>query len=432
MNKKQSLGIKMSVVALVILGIVMLCPSVNTAQAETANNICSVGKSSVSVAINARIDLEITPSTVGTLNYATTNLAISTSQSNGFRVLVSSNNSALKRPSHPEEAGITSITTTTTLSNLPTNTWGMYFGANTPTASSVFLPITTSQTELIHNEVANASGTYKFALAARADTSLPAGYYSNDLIFSVIAGAPAITSLADATYMQDVTPEICSNSDLEVSYTLIDKRDDKPYKVAKLKDGNCWMQEDLKLSLSISTPLTSENSNIPPNEDGSTRSWTPTSNTNDGLINATGATDNGRSWLVNGRYYYQYSALVAGTNPKYDDVVTKSICPQSWELPTFVNSVEHGDYYGLMNIYSSTSLNNPLLGFVATGAVNTDRGAIGESQGMLVWSGTTETSNNVRILYALYFPVVGGTATTFDTLPKAYGAVARCVAIKAK
>lgn len=389
-------------------------------------------ESSVSIAAPSAIDLEILPTAAGNISSESANISITTSQTASFRVLVNTTEQTnLTNKFHPSSP-ISSFSTATPLNTFPLNTWGIYLGSSTPNNSFTFSPLSTTPTEMVNNDLANASGTYKLAIGAKVDTSLPAGMYSNTIIISVLAEPPEITSLAEATYLQEVTPEICSNSNLEQAYTLTDKRDSKVYNVAKLRDGNCWFQEDLKLSLSTNTPLTSNNSNILPDKDGSTHSWTPNNNTNNGLVNATDTTDNGRSWIVNGHYYYQYSALVAGTNPNYNETVTESICPKGWELPTFVNSVEHGDYYGLMNAYSSTSLNSQLLGFVATGAVNTDRGAIGEAQGMLVWSGTPETSNSARILYALYFPVVGSAASTFTTLPRGYGAVARCVAIKAK
>lgn len=52
------------------------------------------------------------------------------------------------------------------------------------------------------------------------------------------------------TYMQDVT--ICAfdilaaSMELEKVYTLIDKRDGTPYKIALLKDDNVWMVEEFK------------------------------------------------------------------------------------------------------------------------------------------------------------------------------------------
>ena len=66
--------------------------------------------------------------------------------------------------------------------------------------------------------------------------------------------------------MQDMTPTICKSIDTdgEKGMQLIDVRDDKVYWVAKLKDDNCWMTQNLDLDLSHEVALTSETSDIDP------------------------------------------------------------------------------------------------------------------------------------------------------------------------
>ena len=72
--------------------------------------------------------------------------------------------------------------------------------------------------------------------------------------------------------MQDMTPTICKSidTDKEKGMQLIDVRDDKVYWVAKLKDGNCWMTQNLDLDLSSTVALTSETSDIDPESYGTT------------------------------------------------------------------------------------------------------------------------------------------------------------------
>ena len=81
-----------------------------------------------------------------------------------------------------------------------------------------------------------------------------------------------LNTISTITYMQDMTPQICGASTENETKRLIDKRDGKYYWVAKLKDGNCWMTQNLELDLSTNTPLTSELSDV-------TSSWTPTNGT---------------------------------------------------------------------------------------------------------------------------------------------------------
>ena len=72
--------------------------------------------------------------------------------------------------------------------------------------------------------------------------------------------------------MQDMTPTICKSIDTdgEKGMQLIDVRDDKVYWAAKLKDGNCWMTQNLDLDLSHEVALTSETSDIDPESYGKT------------------------------------------------------------------------------------------------------------------------------------------------------------------
>ena len=54
--------------------------------------------------------------------------------------------------------------------------------------------------------------------------------------------------LAETEYrfaMQDMSSEICANASVESELKVIDTRDNKTYWIAKLRDGHCWMTEDL-------------------------------------------------------------------------------------------------------------------------------------------------------------------------------------------
>lgn len=157
--------------------------------------------SSVSISTPATIDLELLPTSEGSAALSISNVSIASSGTEGFRVMMSSSSTTLTRASHADEAGIESVSKETVYSNLPTNTWGVYFGSSNPGSSSVFMPIPTNTTEVAYNELANASGTYKLAIGAKADTSLPAGTYRGDIVVSVVAEPQEVTSLAEATYM---------------------------------------------------------------------------------------------------------------------------------------------------------------------------------------------------------------------------------------
>ena len=215
------------------------------------------------------------------------------------------------------------------------------------------------------------------------------------------------------TYMQDMTPEGCAASTVNDTKQLIDKRDNKTYWVAKLKDGNCWMTQNLELDLSTSTPLTSELSGV-------TNSWTPTNSTYTSARDGTNDNTLVQSWNL-GKYvwktpnstsycgssgvydfsnfncqsywqnvssgwtpmteyrtdgvtydantktydshylagnYYSYVAATAGTGTSATSDLTKatdSICPKGFELPTSGSSFNRtpGSFYNLLkNAYN--------------------------------------------------------------------------------
>ena len=212
--------------------------------------------------------------------------------------------------------------------------------------------------------------------------------------------------------MQEMTPQICADAQENDTTMLEDARDGKMYWVAKLKDGNCWMTQNLELDLSTNTPLTSELSDV-------TNSWTPTSNTytsaQSGDKNSTIAqsynlgkyvwktpNSNGActpdtnfsesscasywqdvsSWAPMTEYrtdgvtydtntqtydahylagnYYSWEAATVGTGHSYTSSGSQapdSICPKGFELPlshTNNNNVS-GSFYNLLNQYGFTS-----------------------------------------------------------------------------
>ena len=214
--------------------------------------------------------------------------------------------------------------------------------------------------------------------------------------------------------MQHMTPEICASASEGDTKQLIDWRDGKTYWVAKLKDGNCWMTQNLEIDLSTSTPLTSELSDV-------TSSWTPTSNTytsaqsgdrnnttaqsynlgkyvwktpdSTGSCSGSGVYDFSNSncqsywqdvssWTPMTEYrtdgvtydastqtydahylagnYYSYVAATAGTGTSATSNLTKatdSICPKGFELPTSGSSFNStpGSFYNLLGKYGLTS-----------------------------------------------------------------------------
>ena len=125
------------------------------------------------------------------------------------------------------------------------------------------------------------------------------------------------------------------------TYNLIDNRDNHSYAVAKLKDDNIWMAENLDLGrTALTIDLTNANTNLSTTITASTfNSWIKSSGTASiptaELIPITG-TDS----VSNAPYgtLYNFCAASAGTicgaeGTKNDDA-EYDLCPAGWRLPT--------------------------------------------------------------------------------------------------
>ena len=121
--------------------------------------------------------------------------------------------------------------------------------------------------------------------------------------------------------MQEMTPEICAAAQENDTTRLEDARDGKMYWVAKLKDGNCWMTQNLELDLSTNTPLTSELSDV-------TSSWTPTSNTYTSAQSGSTSNTVAQSWNL-GRYVWKTPTSSNYCQP--DTNFSESACASYWQ-----------------------------------------------------------------------------------------------------
>ena len=191
--------------------------------------------------------------------------------------------------------------------------------------------------------------------------------------FSVRCLAREPQTVGEIQHMQDFTSAMCTNMTEHQTATLKDKRDNNTYAIAKLKDGKCWMTQNLRLKLDTSTPLKPTDSDV-------TQNWTPPRSTD------TASCQSGTRWYqdsegsktvrscyqsestynTNG-VYYTHTAATAGTTANMDnngDEATGSICPKGWRLPKtgtiakstnneFYNMAQH--YIGSMSWYDSSS-----------------------------------------------------------------------------
>ena len=126
---------------------------------------------------------------------------------------------------------------------------------------------------------------------------------------------PTVIYMQDWNGCSSLEQDNGSNGD-RISITLTDKRDGNTYTVAKLKDGKCWMTQDLNIGSTQSITLTPDDSNI-----GGNYSLPAVGNIG----------QDSRPIICNNGSFgkqYNYPVGTAGGSSNY------SICPRKWRLPT--------------------------------------------------------------------------------------------------
>ena len=408
-----------SAVFLLTLAAMLFAPAASQQRAaatEGENDISTYAVTpTVGISLPASIDfVDVLPTPSGATTTATADLTITTSDSAGYSLyLYSSDGDNSLRPKISSLANTSSIIATAgdvglTLSSLKPNTWGYNLGTTAPDDNTTYSAVPTDNSTPIQtkdtSDTNSANDTYTLAFGAKVDSTMPSGTYTNNLVVAVVAEPPAVSGLSSITYMQEMTPEICANSNENDTTKLIDSRDGKYYWVAKLKDGNCWMTQNLALDLSVDTPLTAEDSDV-------TNAWVPqwstVSDSTIGTMDNTGTLSwnlgnyvsasptsweqcgaesvdspawcstfvdvsnmapmeeiSGSGAIVSDGYYdahylvgnyYQWSTATAGTGDSLTSAnASGSICPKGWKLPTS-NNAESGSFAYLINLYGYSS-----------------------------------------------------------------------------
>lgn len=243
--------------------------------------------------------------------------------------------------------------------------------------------------------ITNGGRADKFDVDANGDTvQLYAQWNIDDYFVAGMreAGKTKMTANDGKDYykMQDMTTALCSfvptatTNDNNKEIQLVDTRDGKIYWVSKLKDGKCWMTQNLDYDLDTTKTLTPNDTNI-------TANWTPTTNIIPASQIETWRVINNRADSLNpGDWYYQegssvptvHNYLTNGANANFsttpfaangththignfynfqaftaihdstslqNGTSSTSICPKGWTLPS--------DYLGLLSAYGAISVN---------------------------------------------------------------------------
>ena len=246
----------------------------------------------VGFTFNPTLSVSISPSDLvisnlvpgSTLDSNAINVSVASNASYGYTLSASVSNESLVHSNNINT--FSSIATNANLSDLDnsedTNIWGYSTSLDSSTTWSSYNGLSSSNNITLINTNSNVSSNLDFKIAAKAASTQASGTYTGVINFTAVSNV-APMSLLDSFIasgaemyngyfkMQDMTHSICSNVDIEESeLQLIDVRDNRIYWVAKLKDGNCWMTQNLDLDLSHEVALTSETSDIDPESYGTT------------------------------------------------------------------------------------------------------------------------------------------------------------------
>ena len=197
------------------------------------------------------------------------------------------------------------------------------------------------------------------------------------------------TPVPNLTYMQDLNSSnkasVLASMTEDSQYYLADKRDDKAYCVAKLKDGNIWMTQNLDHDIKTDGSVTYDSTTT-----DVTAAWTPSTATyptgtttwnysatapesyDPGELYWSGTPDDttpvstGNSHYHLGNYYNWTAAVAMNDSSSYTTPyqdVNQSICPANWTLPKGGNVTTSGSFQYLVTQYgwdsSSYKMENP-------------------------------------------------------------------------
>ena len=198
----------MSAAALVILLAAMIFPALPEAaqavEGETESGTATLANSTVGVSVPASINFaDVTPTMTGATTQATANVNVTTSNSASYKLYIyaagGDNTLRPKISSLANTSVINAIAGDVGLSSLESNTWGYTLGTSAAGDDATYRAVPTDASAPVQTKDTSATNaaddTYVLTLAAKVDTTIASGAYSNTLTFAVVA-EPAMVTVA--------------------------------------------------------------------------------------------------------------------------------------------------------------------------------------------------------------------------------------------
>ena len=195
-------------------------------------------------------------------------------------------------------------------------------------------------------------------------------------------------SMSNITYMQDMTSAICNNTSEHYSKNLTDNRDNKSYRVTKLKDGNCWMTQNL--ALDGGKTITPANSDVRADV---TLPANITSGGGEGKVMEIATQKTG----YDGNYYNWCSAIVHDNCSTLRTEQTESVCPRGFRLPSGNGDASYSDLFAEYSVTSYADAEAGPLYFIRAGDYNA--GYFVQGTAAYYWTRSVYESGSYRFFF---------------------------------
>ena len=378
-SKTNKLLYILPVFAIIIISVLYMASfatqNTETTHAESGgSDLTFTAANSLEISIPSSQKISITPNSEGSFTSGSITVGVGTNNPYGYKLTMTTTTTDLTRTVPLSDGSTPTIPTLAsngsgyTEETFTTNTWGYKLSTDTnyyPVTSVMPVASTTSTT-------GGSLSTSTVDFATKLDNTKPSGTYGIILTFvATIKDLPTSTTFnnafdfagKDTVYkdgqryykMQDMSGFICSmvatptDTTSAESTQLIDTRDNKIYWVSKLKDGNCWMSDDLDLGSNSNINLTPDDTDIandvtfPAVQTSNDVVWASSWLDTDGA-----ATFRTYSNVEYGKFYNWYTAT-AGTGDvtALSGDASGSICPKGFMLPTSTHWKTLVDVYGI-------------------------------------------------------------------------------------
>ena len=215
---------------------------------ETGSTATLAIDPSIAISIPGEIAFAVTPTATGEFASGSATLSVSTNNSSGYALYLSApDGNALKSLNPDTSATVAALSqpATSDSDDFANNTWGYNLGTSAPDASATYQAVPLDQSQPQQTTEAPTNDTYTLTFGAKVDNTMPSGTYTSTVTISVVAN-PVILTWDELVLMQDMNPSACTGAPVGA------------YWVAKLKDGNCWMTQNLDFDIPANG-LTNEN-----------------------------------------------------------------------------------------------------------------------------------------------------------------------------